>query len=148
MSDLDGDLSDVSPALLAMTRDPEAWKEARRKALKQCLQRGGTSDSATGHSTGNSFAPAPSSQDAAGNSAFVLASIMSAKRRRQGGEDGTSAGADSNTHHAERYGSDAVAFTAPPQPISAPPPAPFLPPGLREKLARAAAAAAANGGSA
>ncbi|EPY25863.1 hypothetical protein STCU_06439 [Strigomonas culicis] len=89
---MDGDLSSVNPNLLELSKDPDAWKEQRRRQMREKIF-GGAHASTT---TSDTYMPvAPRAEEAPvyaaekgshhsrdHDEAFVLQQLQSHKRRR------------------------------------------------------------------
>lgn len=80
---MDGNVSDVNPGILALSSDPDAWREQRRKAMREKIFGvKAKNDSGTASNEPCAILGAPSS-DVAQNEAFILKQIMSRKHRRE-----------------------------------------------------------------
>lgn len=79
---MDGDLSNVNPGILALSKDPDLWREQRRKAMREKIFGSGGREevNSTSNKTSNIGKPSPS--DVAANEAFILKQILSHKRSR------------------------------------------------------------------
>ncbi|CCW59926.1 unnamed protein product [Phytomonas sp. EM1] len=126
-SNQDGDLTQVNPGLLELSRDPKEWREQRRRAMKERIF--GHKDSQGGYSgssdvPNNEHAPLgriesttpslPTSQtpcgpgsdgDRAQQEAFILQQILCRKRQRE--ERGKGSPAVEPTHDAFNKASSA-----------------------------------------
>lgn len=80
---MDGNVSDVNPGILALSSDSNAWREQRRKAMREKIFGVKTkNDSSTASNEPSGTVGVPSS-DVAQNEAFILKQIMSRKHRRE-----------------------------------------------------------------
>jgi hypothetical protein len=118
MSTQDGELSDVAPVLLELSKDPAAWREARRQAMREKIFGAGAQGS-----SGGAQASAPQAQQ---EQAAVLAQLQALRRR--GRDDAVEL--DAAPAHPAQPGATGAAGTAS-----------FLPAELRAKLQRANQAA-------
>lgn len=92
---LDGELSSVNPGLIALTNDPAAWREQRRRAMREkifgeqqrtdrnvtCMPSG--AEQYMPLSSGGTAVPAAGSTSRSDDEAYVLQQILNRKRRLQ-----------------------------------------------------------------
>lgn len=82
---MDGDLSNVNPGILTLSKDPEIWREQRRKAMREKIFGAGGGEESNLSTTKSSEYIAPTSSDVAANEAYILKQILSHKRTREEG---------------------------------------------------------------
>jgi hypothetical protein len=81
----DGDLSSVDPSLLKLCQNAEQWKEQRRRALQEKVfaNRGPQQAATSSTLATSSSSSSQGTSDNAGDEAYVLAQLMSHKRKRE-----------------------------------------------------------------
>lgn len=86
---MDGDLSDVNPGILALSKDTSAWVEQRRRAMREKIFSQKAGDLAQQEQSGlSSASPEGSSEgvsndEVAAREAYILKQLMSKKRQRE-----------------------------------------------------------------
>jgi hypothetical protein len=146
MDNDDGDITQVAPEILELSKDPAAWREARRQALRAKVFGHGAGansngpTSSAGHQQQQPSAAPP--QQRQQEQAAVMAQLRQLKMRARNDDAPAEAPQQPERSSPERQ-------HRPPQPQLTEPLSPngnFLPPALREKLQRAAAAQQASQG--
>lgn len=145
---MDGDLDEVNPGILELAKDPNAWREQRRRAMREKIfggggggagANGGMESNVSAPLSSSSFSPssgpATSAEEIAAREAFILQQIQSHKRRRDG-----NAGGEERTLQPRPFGAGAGAPGQGPAVVgghSQPAPQQPVPPGgmsLKEQL--------------
>ena len=127
MSNQDGDLSEVAPELLELTKDPAAWREARKAAYRLRIAGGGQQHQQQQQQQGH-FGQAPQPPQQQQNQSAVMAQLQALKRRgRDEGPDQLMQSPPDQPHEQARQ----------PQAATLQASGSFIPNELREKLMRA-----------